>query len=88
MVANDGNSTQTGGLQAQVDQGAHRVSALLCVGFILRGHPRVLAKQPWQSEVCIYRLGNRSRKIISFLRIPSEVLGLALIDLTWSNADP
>lgn len=71
-----------------MDQGAHRVSATLCVGFILRGHPRVLAKQPWQSEVCIYRLGNHRRKIISFLRIPSKVPGLALIGLTWSLANP
>lgn len=86
LVAKDGNST--GGLQAPVDQGAHRISALLCVGFVLRGHPHVLAKQPWQSEMCIYQLGNRSRKIISFLRFPSEVLGLALIGLMWSHANP
>lgn len=70
-----------------MDQGAHRVSAILCVGFIQRGHPCVLAKQPWQFEVCIYRLANHSRKITSFLRIPSKVPGLALIGLTWSRAN-
>lgn len=35
-----------------------------------------------------YPLGNHSREIIYFQIIPAKVLGLALIGLAWSHANP